>query len=53
VQYIKKTTKILKENFDGDIPQSVKELCSLPGKVLCFVNSAIVLVLLFHFCLIA
>lgn len=31
VQYIKKTTKILKENFNGDIPNNVKELCSLPG----------------------
>ena len=41
VQYIKKTTKILKENFNGDIPNNVKELCSLPGmKTLCFINNS-------------
>jgi len=38
VQYIKRTTKILKENFNGDIPRSAKELCSLPGTILCFIH---------------
>jgi len=38
VQYIKRTTKILKENFNGDIPRSVEELCSLPGTILYFIN---------------
>lgn len=30
-QYIKKTTMILKEKYAGDIPDSVDELCKLPG----------------------
>ena len=39
VQYIKKTTNILKEKFNGDIPNTVKDLCSLPGKALYFYPS--------------
>lgn len=31
VQYIKKTTKILKEQYNGDIPDSVDKLCKLRG----------------------
>jgi endonuclease III-like protein 1 len=30
-KHIKITAQILKDKFNGDIPQSVKELCSLPG----------------------
>uniref|UniRef100_A0A1I7V921 Endonuclease III homolog n=1 Tax=Loa loa TaxID=7209 RepID=A0A1I7V921_LOALO len=29
--YIKKVAKILKERYDGDIPNTIEELCSLPG----------------------
>uniref|UniRef100_A0A5S6Q6T5 Endonuclease III homolog n=1 Tax=Trichuris muris TaxID=70415 RepID=A0A5S6Q6T5_TRIMR len=28
---IKKTSRVLLENYDGDIPQTAKELCQLPG----------------------
>jgi hypothetical protein len=31
VKHIKLTTAILKEKFNGDIPNSVEGLCSLPG----------------------
>lgn len=31
VKYIKKTTEMLKNEFDGDIPKTVKDLCKLPG----------------------
>ncbi|KAL5018429.1 hypothetical protein ScPMuIL_004151 [Solemya velum] len=31
VEYIKKTSQILKDNYHGDIPESVSELCKLPG----------------------
>ncbi|KAJ8978246.1 hypothetical protein NQ317_012602 [Molorchus minor] len=31
VQYIKKTTEILKNKYDSDIPNTVEELCKLPG----------------------
>lgn len=31
VKYIKKTTAMLKEKYNGDIPNSVEELCKLPG----------------------
>ncbi|KRT78570.1 hypothetical protein AMK59_8579 [Oryctes borbonicus] len=31
VQYIKKTTEILKNKFDNDIPDNVEDLCKLPG----------------------
>ncbi|KAF3421785.1 hypothetical protein E2986_09912 [Frieseomelitta varia] len=31
VEYIKKTSKILIEKYDGDIPRTLKELCQLPG----------------------
>ncbi|KAK9885180.1 hypothetical protein WA026_010688 [Henosepilachna vigintioctopunctata] len=31
VKYIKNTTKLLKENYNGDIPNTVKELCKLSG----------------------
>ncbi|XP_063917500.1 endonuclease III-like protein 1 [Zophobas morio] len=31
VKYIKKTTQILKNNFSGDIPKTVEDLCKLPG----------------------
>ncbi|XP_031788139.1 endonuclease III-like protein 1 isoform X1 [Nasonia vitripennis] len=31
VQYLKKTSKIIIEKFNGDIPKNVKDLCSLPG----------------------
>ena len=30
-EYLMKTAKILKEQYDGDIPRSIKELCNLPG----------------------
>jgi endonuclease-3 len=29
--YIKQVAQILKDRFDGDIPDSVEGLCSLPG----------------------
>ncbi len=32
VTYIKKTSQILKEKYDGDIPKTVKELCTLSGE---------------------
>jgi len=31
VDYIKNTTKILKEKYDGDIPPTVEEMMELPG----------------------
>ncbi|XP_026324918.1 endonuclease III homolog isoform X2 [Hyposmocoma kahamanoa] len=31
IKYIKKTTEILKEQYNGDIPDSVEKLCKLPG----------------------
>ncbi|GJQ73742.1 putative bifunctional DNA N-glycosylase with associated apurinic apyrimidinic (AP) lyase function [Trypoxylus dichotomus] len=31
VQYIKKTTEILKSKFNNDIPYNVEDLCKLPG----------------------
>lgn len=31
VKYIKKTTEILKKNYNGDIPKTVEDLCKLPG----------------------
>jgi len=31
VKYLKRTCEILKKEFDGDIPDSVEGLCSLPG----------------------
>ncbi|XP_050436853.1 endonuclease III-like protein 1 [Adelges cooleyi] len=31
VEYIKRTTRILKDNYNSDIPNSVKDLCQLPG----------------------
>ncbi|XP_013782865.1 endonuclease III-like protein 1 [Limulus polyphemus] len=31
VEYLKKTAQILKDQFSGDIPPSVEELCKLPG----------------------
>lgn len=31
VEYIKKTTEILLKDYDGDIPNNVKDLCKLPG----------------------
>ncbi|XP_057322256.1 endonuclease III-like protein 1 [Microplitis mediator] len=31
VQFIKQTTGILIEKYNGDIPRNIKELCSLPG----------------------
>ncbi|XP_044760524.1 endonuclease III-like protein 1 [Coccinella septempunctata] len=31
VKYIKKTTLMLKEQYNSDIPNTVKELCKLPG----------------------
>ena len=31
VKYLKKTSLILKEKYDCDIPDTVKDLCSLPG----------------------
>ncbi|KAK9499576.1 hypothetical protein O3M35_002595 [Rhynocoris fuscipes] len=31
ITYIKKATEILKNEYNGDIPQSVEELCKLPG----------------------
>jgi len=31
VDYIKRTATILRDDFKGDIPKSIKDLCSLPG----------------------
>jgi endonuclease-3 len=31
VNYIKKTTQILRDEYNGDIPDSVEKLCKLPG----------------------
>ncbi|XP_044252425.1 endonuclease III-like protein 1 [Tribolium madens] len=31
VKYIKKTTEILKNDYNGDIPKTVEDLCKLPG----------------------
>ncbi|KAJ8683660.1 hypothetical protein QAD02_019452 [Eretmocerus hayati] len=31
VQYLKSTSKILLEKYNGDIPNNIKELCDLPG----------------------
>lgn len=31
IKYIKKTTEILKEQYNGDIPDSVEKLRKLPG----------------------
>lgn len=31
IKYIKKTTEILKKQYNGDIPDSVEKLCKLPG----------------------
>lgn len=31
VNYIKKTTQILQDEYNGDIPDSVEKLCKLPG----------------------
>jgi endonuclease-3 len=30
-QYIKKTAQILKDEYSGDIPDTVDNLCKLPG----------------------
>lgn len=29
--FIKKTAQILKDNYDGKVPSTLKELCDLPG----------------------
>lgn len=31
MKYIKQTTQILKDQYNGDIPRTFKELCKLPG----------------------
>ena len=31
VVFIKKTSEILRTQYDGDIPDTVKDLCQLPG----------------------
>lgn len=31
MKYIKETSKILKEKYDGDIPNTAELLCTLPG----------------------
>jgi endonuclease-3 len=31
VNYIKKTTQILQDEYNGDIPDNVEKLCKLPG----------------------
>ncbi|XP_025202334.1 endonuclease III-like protein 1 [Melanaphis sacchari] len=31
VEYIKRTTRILKDIYNGDIPSTIKDLCQLPG----------------------
>jgi len=31
VKYIKRTSEILRDQYDGDIPDTVEKLCSLPG----------------------
>ena len=41
VEYIKRTSAILRDKYDGDIPRSIEELCDLPG------NDVIVCVLIY------
>ena len=31
VEYIKKTSEVLREQYNSDIPGTVEELCKLPG----------------------
>jgi len=31
VEYIKKTTIILRDQYNGDVPDTVQDLCKLPG----------------------
>lgn len=31
VKFIKLTTRILKDSYNSDIPDTIKELCELPG----------------------
>ena len=31
MEYIKKTSEILRDKYGGDIPKTVEELCKLPG----------------------
>lgn len=31
VEYIKRTTEILKRDYGGDIPDTIEKLCGLPG----------------------
>lgn len=31
VKYIKRTTQILKDEYDEDIPNTIEKLCELPG----------------------
>ena len=31
VEYIKKTSEVLRDKYNGDIPNTVEELCKLPG----------------------
>jgi len=31
VEYVKRTTRILKDKYNGDIPNTIKDLCELPG----------------------
>lgn len=30
-RYLKQTARMLKDDFDSDVPKTVDELCSLPG----------------------
>lgn len=31
MKFIKKTSQILKDDYNGDIPETVEKLCKLPG----------------------
>jgi endonuclease-3 len=31
IRYLKKTAQILKDQYNGDIPKTVRDLCKLPG----------------------
>lgn len=31
VEYIKRTSEILRDHYNGDIPNNVEDLCKLPG----------------------
>jgi len=40
-EYLKKTAQIIKEKYNGDIPDSIEELCTLPGVGMKMANLAL------------